>query len=118
MNKYLKYLKSLLFIFIPFTIFNFIISILYYFNTINSTINNWLVFISIILSMLIGGIYIGNKVNKKGYLEGIKIGLSISILFFLISYLGFNSFKLKYLIYYLILLLSTTFGSMLGISKK
>ena len=118
MNKYLKYFKSLLFISISLIIFNLIISILYYFNVLNDNSINYINFIIIILSMLIGGIYIGSKTNKKGYFEGLKIGLIIFILFFLVSYLGFNSFKIKYLIYYLVLILSSTIGSMIGISKK
>ena len=113
-----KYFKSLLFIIIPLIIFNLIISILYYFNIISDNSINYINLILIVLSIFVGGIYIGLKSNKKGYLEGIKIGLVISIIFFLISYLILNSFKLKYLIYYLILITSSTIGSMIGISKK
>lgn len=70
------------------------------------------------MSMLIGGIYIGTKATKKGWLEGIKVGLEIIVLFFLLSYLGFDcGISFKTVVYYLILLASATLGSMIGISR-
>ena len=58
------------------------------------------------------------KSNNKGYLKGLlfsAICILILTLFSLIFkfYLNINS-----LIYYIILIISTTFGSMLGINKK
>lgn len=119
MNKYLKYLKALLYIIISILTLNIFISAFYYFNIIKDNTLTILRIITIIISMFIGGIYIGNKTNKKGYLEGIKISLIMIILLFLISYLGFGkSIKINTLIYYLIILISTTIGSMIGINKK
>lgn len=119
MNKYTKYLKALLYIFVPILIFNIILSILYYFNIINSKTLSTLNTILVTISMFIGGIYIGNKSNKKGYLEGIKISLIAVIILFIISYLAFDKgITIKSLIYYLLLIISSTLGSMIGINKK
>lgn len=119
MNKYTKYLKALLYIFIPILIFNIILSIIYYFNIINSKTLSTLNTILVTISMFIGGIYIGNKSNKKGYLEGIKISLIAVIILFIISYLAFDKgITIKSLIYYLLLIISSTLGSMIGINKK
>jgi len=119
MNKYVKYLKALLYIFIPLLIFTSILSILYYFNIISDTTLNILKLITTAISLLIGGIYIGNKANKKGYLEGLKVGLIIIFLLFIISYLAFDkSINIKASIYYLILLAFSIIGSMIGINKK
>lgn len=116
---YLKYLKALLYIFIPTIVITFLLSILHYFNILNSSIIDYLKLFTIILSMFVGGIYIGSKANSKGWLEGLKIGGVIIILFFIISYLAFDKgINIKNLIYYLILLASSTLGSMIGISKK
>ena len=119
MNKYFKYLKGLLYIFIPILIFTLILSIFYYSNIINDKTLNILKLITTSLSMLIGGIYIGRKTEKKGYIEGIKEGLIVVILFFIISFLAFNKgIGLNNFIYYIILLSSSTLGSMIGINKK
>lgn len=119
MNKYIKYLKSLLYIFIPLLISNLVLSILYYFNILSNKTLSILNIILVLLSMFIGGLYIGKKANKKGYLEGIKIGLIAIIILFIISYLAFDKgINIHKIIYYFILLSSSTIGSMLGINKK
>ena len=119
MNKYVKYLKALLYTFIPLLIFTIILSILYYFNIMSDKSLNILKLITTVISLLIGGIYIGNKANKKGYLEGLKIGLVIIFLFFIISYLVFDKgIDIKESIYYLMLLASSIIGSMIGINKR
>ena len=87
----IKYLKVLLYILIPVLIFNIITTLLYYFNLIGSNVTNYLKLIMIVLSMLTGGVYIGSKATKKGWLEGIKVGLEVIILLFLIvAHLNFN----------------------------
>lgn len=119
MNKYIKYLKGLLYIFMPILFFNIILAFLYYFNIISNKSLSILNTILIILSMFIGGLYIGNKTNKRGYLEGIKIGLIAIVLLFIISYLAFDKgLSIKTLVYYFILIVSSTSGSMIGINKK
>ncbi len=119
MNKYLKYLKALLYVSIPILVFSLILSLLYYFNILTGKSFNILKVITILFSFIIGGIYIGKKANSKGYLEGLKIGLITVILFFLLSYLTFNKeITIKNLIYYLVILTTSTIGSMVGINKK
>ncbi len=116
---FMKYLKVLLFILIPLFLFNVILSLLYYFNVIPTGVMNYLKLAIICLSMLVGGIYIGSKATKKGWLEGLKVGLEIIVIFFLLSYLGFDyGLSIKAVIYYLILLASSTLGSMIGISRS
>lgn len=116
--KYLKYLKALIYILIPIIILNTIISLLYYFNIIGNETINYLKLIIMAISMLISGIYIGSKTDKKGYLEGLKIGFEVIIILFIISYLAFDQgINIKTLIYYFIILTSSTLGSMIGINK-
>ena len=117
MNNYLKYLKVFLYIFIPLLFLNLLLSIFYYFNIFDDNVINYLRIIIFPISMFIGGIYLGNKANKRGWLEGIKIGLFISIIFFIIGILIYK-FSLKRVLYYLILVFASVIGSMIGISKK
>ena len=115
----IKYLKSLSYIIVPILILNIIVSVLYYFDLIGDSIVNYLKLLMIAISMLIGGIYIGSESSQKGWLEGIKIGLIVIILFFIIGYLAFDhGITIKTLIYYFILLASSTLGGMIGINKK
>lgn len=114
----LKYLKVLIYIIVPILLLNIFLSVLYYFNLINTNIINYLKLFIVALSMLIGGIYIGKKSTKKGWLEGLKVGLEIIVILFIISYLAFDiGITIKTLIYYFILLSSSTLGSMIGINK-
>lgn len=100
-------------------VFNAILSILYYFNVVGNGVINYFKLFIIAISMLIGGIYIGSQANQKGWLEGLKVGLEIIVLFFIVSYLAFDQgIHIKTLIYYFILLASSTLGSMIGINKK
>ncbi len=116
---FMKYIKVFLYILIPLFLFNILISLLYYFNIIPTNIVNYFKLIMISIAMLIGGIYIGTKATKKGWLEGLKVGLEMIIILFLFSYLGFDQgISIKTIVYYLILLASSTLGSMIGISRK
>ncbi len=71
-----------------------------------------------IISIFIGGIITGKKSTQKGWLEGIKQGLIIILLMFIISLILKNKFEFKNTIYYIILITSTTLGSMIGINFK
>ena len=74
--------------------------------------------IIILSSMFIGGFLIGKKSSKKGWLEGLKIGLIFIFLLFIFNIILGNGFSFKNMFYDLILCGSCVFGSMLGINKK
>lgn len=96
-----------------------LISTLYYFNIIGSNLFTIMELIIPLLSFLIGGIIIGRKSKNKGWLEGLKLGLILAILLLLISFLGFEmKFGVQTIIYYLIIVIITTFGSMIGINSQ
>ena len=116
--EYIKYLKSLAYIFVPILVLNIFITILYYFNIIGTTPNNILKLIIVLIGMFIGGIYIGSKAEKKGWLEGLKTGAIIAVSFFIISFLAFGiGLTFKTFIYYLILNVTAMLGSMVGINR-
>lgn len=95
------------------------ISTLYYFNILGNKVFTVIELIVPLLSFLIGGIIIGRNSKSKGWLEGLKLGLILSILFLLISFLGFEiKFEIGNIIYYLIIVIITTFGSMIGINYQ
>ena len=55
--------------------------------------------------------------TKKGIIEGARLSLIIDVIFLLLSII-LSSFKPQSLIYYLIIAISTIFGSMIGVQKK
>ena len=61
---------------------------------------------------------LGKSTTKKGYLAGLKLGLIISIIFLSLNLIVFKSFQFKNIIYYLIIIITSIIGSMLGIQKK
>ena len=118
--KYLKNLgMSFIYIIGSILILTFITTIFSYFNILNDKITSIIKIIIPVISMLIGGFYIGKRSSKKGFLEGLKLGAIFSIVLIIFNYLAFdNSFKFKYMLFYIILITSSILGSMIGINRK
>ena len=86
---------------------------------VNSTITNFILFIFNAIAFLVLGYKNGIMAKDKGFLHGLKIGAIMLVILFIINiFLSQKVFTLSLGIYYLILLLCSTFGGMLGISKK
>ena len=84
----------------------------------NDTLSVFKIFIPII-SSLIGSFILGKHSNKLGYIEGLKLGGIILLIFIIISNLIFkNEFKIILFLYYIIILISSMLGSMIGINIK
>ncbi len=115
----MKYLKSFFVAVIPLFIFSVLITVLYYFDLLGKSMFNWVILVSLIVSLFIGGVYIGKNTSNKGYLEGMKLGLMIVVFFFISGFLMFDvMFSLKEFVYYVIIMISATLGSMFGINKR
>lgn len=119
----MKYLKKLGFSFLytigTILVLTFIITLLNYFNLISDKSISIFKILIPIISLLIGGFYIGKKSNKKGFMEGLKLGIIFCIILIIFNYLAFDySFKFKYLLFYIILIISSILGSMIGINRK
>ena len=97
----------------------FLLTILNYFNIIGSGIVSVFKIIIPLVSLFVGGFIIGKKSKNKGWIEGLKLGIILTIIISLFNYLGLDmSFNFKNIIYFLILILITIFGSIIGINKK
>ena len=115
----IKYLKSIAYILGSILLFSILIGTFSYFNLLSNNVIKVFELIAIIISMFIGGLYLGRLSNKKGFLEGTKIGIVVIVILFLLSYLGFDmSFSLNTFIFYLLILISSILGSIIGINKK
>ncbi len=116
--KYLKILgTSLLYVLIITVSLTFLITIFSYFNIFSDNITKVFKLLTPIIGMFVGGILMGTKTNKKGFLEGIKLGVIVDIILVIISLIT-NSIKISSILFYIILIMSAIFGSMIGINKK
>lgn len=116
--RYLKNLGRVLgYISIIIIILTMLVTIFSYFNIFNDNLTKIIKFIIPIISVFIGGIMMGIRATKKGIIEGARLSLIIDVIFLLLSII-LSSFKPQSLIYYLIIAISTIFGSMIGVQKK
>lgn len=107
--SFLYSIVSLLFLMFVFTVLN-------YFNVINSGL--FMIF-NIVFSIFLGSFILSKNGNNKGWLEGIKFGVIYIIFISLLNIFAFNfKFSLKYIVFLLILLISSIFGGMVGINFK
>ena len=115
MKQVNKYKNILYFIGIYF-LYVMVLTILnYLFNNINFTLINY-IFNSVFF--LIFGIKIGKKTVSRAYLNGLKCGLIISLILFLINIILIKNISTYTVIYYILIIISTTIGSMIGINIK
>lgn len=112
-----KILNSLLSFFIIILIGTLIITLINYFSLLPAKIISILKLILPITSIFISSYRLGKQSEKKGYIEGLKLGIII-ILIFTVLILLLDKFTLKSLLYYLILLLTSILSSMIGINQK
>lgn len=118
MEKIKKYIKPLIYFYVSLLSYLIIITALNYFNVISYKSVSLISFIVVILLFMMVGFMVALRSNKKGYINGLIIGgFNIVLFLFLTFILGANP-KLNVLIYFLILLLSSTIGGMFGINYK
>lgn len=109
--------KSILSICLCFTLLSLILTSFNYFNILNNQVITIIKIIIPFSSMAIGGFLIGKLSEKNGWIQGLLLGISISIIIFILN-LIFKDFEFKNFIYYIILIISSIFGSIIGINKK
>lgn len=116
--RYLKNLgRTLLYMFLIIIVFTLLVTLLSYFNIFNDNITKIMKYIIPIISVFVGGIMMGRRANKKGIIEGARLSFIIIAIFMLLSVI-LSSFKGQSLIYYLIIIITTIFGSLIGVQKK
>ena len=117
--NYLKKLgKAFLTTFITLKIGIVIITLLNYFNIIGINITNISKIIILGLSIFIGSFSLGKMALKKGYLEGLKFGLLITFILFFLNLIITKNIKIRLIILYIIINITSILGSMFGILKS
>lgn len=100
-------------------VFTFLMTLFNYVGVIPNSMVSIVEIVIPLLSLFIGGYLLGKKSQKKGWLQGLKLGILFILLLLLFQYLGLHmNFDVRNLVFYLLLMMSTIFGSMLGINRK
>lgn len=115
--KKCKLMYTFLLLIVMYIFLIFIMSLFSYFNIIKGNTLEYFKLTIIFISIFVSSLYLGFKSNSKAYIEGIKYGFLISSIIFIMSLL-FKSFKLSNMVYYLIIILTSSLGSSIGINKK
>lgn len=113
-----KILYSLVYIISVLLILLFLFTITNYFNILSDKTMSIMKIIIPIISLFIGGIYLGMNTKFKGFYNGIKLGLIFIFIMIILNIIFISSFEFKNILYYLILLITTSLGSMIGINIK
>lgn len=115
----IKYLKSFAYTLISIIILSLITCIFNYFGICDNNTIKVLKLFSVSISVILGGIYLGKRTKNKGYIEGLKTGTIYCIILLITSILLFHrGFHKEMIIYYLIIIVSSILGNIIGINKK
>jgi putative membrane protein (TIGR04086 family) len=117
MNYFKKIGKCLLYTFSTILIGILIITILNYLNLFGIKLVSISKIFVLVLAIFIGSFRLGIKSAKKGYLEGIKYGIIVSIILAILNLIIYHDFELKDLLLYLIIIICSCLGSMVGMTK-
>ena len=112
------YIKNSLITILVLLIISIIFGTLSYFNIFNDKYLRIIQIVSLFITISIESYCLGRKKDKNGYIEGFNNGSITLVLFLILNLLLKRDFsKVKIIIYFVIIILST-FASILGINKK
>lgn len=113
----MSYIKAILFNVLELFVLIFLITILYYFNIINDKTFSILKLIILLFSIFVNSFILGKNTKRKSYIEGIIYGI-ILISILLILTIILSKIKIKLLVFYPLILITSILGSIIGKTKK
>ncbi len=113
-----KIMVALIYIVSSLLLLTLIFTLTNYFNIISDKTMSILKIIIPTISLFIGGIYLGMNTKLKGFCNGLKLGLVFISIMIILNIIFISNFEFKNILYYLILLITTSLGSMIGINIK
>lgn len=115
MNTFYKYIKSLIIFLSSIVIIPIFLTI---FNLFKLSTNRIMIIIIGSLLMFVIGLILGRNSISKGYLNGLLLSVISILILVLISLIFRFQLNINTLIYYVILILASVTGAMIGINKK
>ncbi len=116
MEKLKKYLKPTIKIVIISVLYLALLTLLSHTGILSLTTISKINFSLVALISFMGGVHKGKKASKKGYLEGLKLGGIAIMILFVLNILFYRTFNLYVFLYYLVILVGSIIGSMIGIN--
>jgi len=118
MNKIKKYVKWIVAHIISIVIYIILLTIFAFTDIFSLKTIVIINYIALSIISLIHGILKGKKASKKGFIEGLKYGFILILILFILNLIFYRQFNLYIFLYYIILIASSTIGSMIGINLK
>lgn len=118
MNKLFFYFKSIFFLLLYLLLGSILSSIFYLYTNMSYNVNCLILFIWSAIGLFTINFLNGKRTNQKGYLEGLKLGGLVILLFFVISLFTKDFISLIKIIYYGVLILISIIASSIGINFK
>jgi len=113
-----KYVMGILKIIGAVIILTMVLTLLNFFNLLGTVFLNIFKILIPLIALLFGTYHIGKRTVAKGWLEGIKIGVGISVFVVLFNLLGLSrGIDVKLFVYIIIIIAISILGSMLGITR-
>lgn len=113
-----KFIKPSLYSLLAFILFTFIITIFNYIGILPYNVFKIIRIIGIVVIFFIDGLLVGRASEKKGWLNGLEASLILITIFSILNLIFKGNFSMSTFISYIILIVITILGSMLGINKK
>lgn len=119
----MNYLKNLgisfLYSIISLLVLIFLLTFLNYINFIDGGFFIFFMIFDIVFSVFWGAFVLSRNCSDKGWFEGLKFGFVFLLFITLLNYFGFDfHFNLKYIVFSIIILVSSVLGGMVGINFK
>ena len=118
MNKLFFYFKSIFFLLLYLMLGSILSSIFYLYTNMSYNVNCLILFIWSAIGLFVINFLNGKKTKQKGYLEGLKLGGLVILLFFIISLFTKDFISLSKITYYGVLILISIIASSIGINFK
>lgn len=115
LKKYDYIWKFILFI----LIFTFVLTIVNLIFPLKNSINSLVSLIAVLIYSLFVGFKKGMKVEEKAYKAGLILGFTNVVILYFMGFLALNfGMTIKKLLYFVIIIITTILGSIIGINKK
>lgn len=100
-------------------VLTFILTIFNYFDIINGGLFIFFMIFNLVFSVFVGAFLMGKHYKNNGWFEGLKYGFIFLLFVSLLDYFGLSfKFNLKFLMFSLILLITSILGGMVGINFR
>ena len=114
----MKYFKEYLNFLLIIILVSIILGTLSFYYLIEEKVVYIIQYMLLFVVLFINGYKLGMIKHKNGYLEGIKFGLLIDIMLIILGLFIDKNFNFYKILYYILIILTSTVGSILGVNKK